>query len=369
MIMQFLLAFIIVVLAQGVIYGMLALRGLAFSCRMAHSRVFEGEQNELTEIIENKKLLPLLWMKVETRFSDTILFTKNDNTQVIADVFHRSVLTVPPQCRIKRVYKFVCTKRGYYPLGSATVTTGDLLGLTNKTLSYVPEKGLHVYPVPLKITALNLPSRSFLGDVIVKRFFLPDPFMPAGIRDYVPGDPQSSINWKASAKTSKLVVQKCDYTADSKLLVFFNIDYSAESWDNTGPVKSNSLEYAVQMLATVLDISINSGQQTALYTNSVSARDGREISVPPANGIMQREELFAAMAEIRFLRTRSFHTVLKDAAGEKYGFDILIMTRYMTKEIRTEMDLLRQAGNKVEALLIPDLSPKHLAVEGGDIDG
>jgi len=369
MIIQFLLAFIIVAIAQGVVYHMLALRGLTFSCVMAHNRIFEGESNELTEIIENKKMLPLLWMKVETRFSDTLLFTKNDNTQVAAEVFHRSVLTVPPLCRIKRVYRFVSTKRGYYPLGSATVTTGDLLGFANKTLSYVPEAGLHVYPVPLEKSALSLPARTFIGDAIVKRFFLPDPFMPAGIRDYVPGDTLNSINWKASAKTSKLVVQKCDYTSDSKLLVYFNIDYSAESWDNTGPVKSNSLEYAVRMLTTVIDMSLYFGQQTALYTNSVSARDGKEISVPPATGIMQREELFKAMAEIQFLRTRSFHTLLKEAAEDKRGYDILVMTRYKTKEIDIEIDSLRRAGNKVEAFLVPDPITEHPVVEGGGTNG
>jgi uncharacterized protein (DUF58 family) len=254
-------------------------------------------------------------------------------------------------------------------LGSATVTTGDLLGFANKTLSYIPETGLHVYPIPLKVTELNLPARTFLGDAIARRFFLPDPFMPAGIREYVPGDTLNSINWKASAKTGKLVVQKCDYTSDSKLLVFFNIDYSAESWDNTGSVKTSSLEYAVRMLATVLDMSLNTGQLTALYTNAVSARDGKEISVPPATGKMQREELLAAMAEIRFLRTRSFHMLLREAAGDKRGYDILIMTRYKTKEIDIEIDSLRHAGNKVEALIIPNPSPEYMMAEGGDIDG
>jgi hypothetical protein len=123
------------------------------------------------------------------------------------------------------------------------------------------------------------------------------------------------------------------------------------------------------MLATVLDMSINYGQQTALYTNSVSARDGKEVFVPPANGRTQREELFAAMAEMRFIRTRSFHMLLREAAEDKRGYDILVMTRYMTKEIDIEIDSLRQMGNKVEALIIPDpLSESH-ALEGGDSGG
>jgi vacuolar-type H+-ATPase subunit F/Vma7 len=84
---------------------------------------------------------------------------------------------------------------------------------------------------------------------------------------------------------------------------------------------------------------------------------------------MQREELLAAMAEIRFIRTRSFHILLGEASGENRGYDILIMTRYMTKEISNEIESLRHAGNKVEALIIPDPLLKHEMAEGGDING
>jgi len=369
MMLQFMFAFLIVVFVQGVVYHLLALRGLTYSCTILHKRIFEGETNELLEVIENRKLLPLLWMKVETRFSETMLFTKNDNTRVSAGVFHRSTLSVPPLRRINRVYKIVCTKRGYYPLGSATVTTGDVLGFIVKSLSYVPESGLHVYPVPLPQNALNLPTRSFLGDVIVKRFFLPDPFMQAGIRDYVPGDPQNLINWKASAKSRKLVVQKNDYTSDSKLMVFFNVDYKAESWDNTGPKKTYALEYAVRLLATVLDFSISFGQQTALCTNATSLRTTKEITVPPAMGKAHREELFSAMAEIQFVHSRSFHMLLKEAVEVVRGFDILLMTRYITSDIIAESDALRRAGNKVEILIIPDCLQEQQPPEGGALYG
>jgi len=365
MVLQFLLTFLLIVLTQGVVYHVLALYGLKYSCSIQHNRIFEGETNELTEVIENRKLLPLLWLKVETRFSETMLFTKNDNTRVSAGVFHRSVLTIMPLRRIKRVYRIVCTRRGYYHLGSATITTGDLLGVTNKSINYIPESGLHVYPIPMKRNDLRLPSRSFQGDVIVRRFFLPDPFMPAGIRDYAPGDPQNLINWKASAKTGRLVVQRRDFTSDSKLMVFFNIDYSAESWDNTGEVKTNTMEYALRMLASIIEFSISNGQKTALRTNSVGFRDKKEVNVPMAQGRTHRETLFAAMAEIQFVRTRSFHMLLREAAETVKDTDILIMTRYMTEEIDVESASLRHAGNKVEIFIIPDDPVVQRSPEGG----
>jgi len=351
---QFLLTFIFVLLTQVVIYHVLVLRGLTYSCTILHNSIFEGESNELTEVIENRKLLPLLWLRVETRFSETMLFTKNDNTRVNAGVFHRSVLTMPPLRRITRIYKIVCNKRGYYHLGAANITTGDLFGLVNKVIMYKSETGLHVYPIPAALRELNLPSRSFLGDIIVRRYFLPDPFMPAGVRDYTSGDPMNMINWKASAKSNKLVVQRCDFTSDSKLMVFFNTDYSAESWDNTGAKKTGALEYAVRLLAAIVDMSVSNGQQTALYTNAVSLRDEREITVLPAMGRKQRELLFAAMAEIQFVRTRSFYMLLRSAVEFVKDSDVLLVTRFLTDEIKAESDALRRAGNKVEIFIVPD---------------
>ena len=364
MILQVFLALILVALAQALIYRLLALRGLTYSCTLSHYRIYEGDSNELVEVIENKKLLPLLWLKAETRFNDTILFTKNDNTCVSSGGFHRSVLSLPAMRRVRRTYSLVCTKRGYYNLGSATVTTGDLFGLVNMTLSYTPETGLHVYPIPIRKPELCLPSRSFQGDVVVRRFFLPDPFMPAGVRDYTADDPMNIINWKASVKSGKLVVHKCDFTADSNLMVFFNVDYSATTWDNTSKIKNSTMEHALRILAGILDMSIQSGQRTALWTNATSLRDKQEVYVPAASGRTHREELFAALAEMQFVRSRNFFMLLQEASKVVRDTDILLMTRYLTTEIQIEIEALRHAGNKVEVFTIPNIKNENSRVTG-----
>jgi len=365
MVVQIVLAFLIIILAQSVIYYVFALRGLLYSCTLSHYNVYEGESNELVEVIESRKKLPLLWLKIETRFNESILFTKNDNTNVSSGEFHRSVLSMPPMQRITRTYRIICTKRGYYHLGAASVTTGDLIGLVNKTFAHTPKTGLHVFPIPIKWSELNLPSRTFRGDVVVRRLFLHDPFMPTGIRNYAPGDPQNQINWKASAKSAKLVVHKYDYTADSKLMVFFNVDYTANSQDNASAIKNDTMEHALRILAAILDNSINSGQETALWTNATSQRDGKEVSVLSNLRQIQREKLFAAMAEMKFVRSRNFHMLLQEASKVVRDTDILLMTRYMTEEIQTEIDTLRRGSNKVEVFTIPDLREEEGA-NGGE---
>jgi len=354
LIFRILLALAAIAIVHRVLYYNITLRYFRYTCALSGCRVLEGDKIELYEIIENRAFLPMLWLRVETRFDGALLFTRNDNTHVSAGLYHRSIFSAPPFRRVKRTYEILCSKRGYYRFGSSTVTTGDITGIENVIVTGGSDIELHVCPRPLPRHEIALPTRSWQGDMVVRRFILPDPFMPAGVRDYTPRDPMSSVNWKASAKTGGLVVHRRDYTADSRLIVFFNIDESAEQWTYAGPMQNQIMERALRLTATVVETAIANGMKTAFRTNAASSRDGGEVALPPAFGRAHRDEIFAAMAEIKLIRTRSFHMLLREAAETVCDSDILLITRFVTKEMDAEIDKLRKAGNKVELYMVPD---------------
>lgn len=353
MIIRLILTFAAAALAQYMLYRGFAMRRFKYSCSLSRHKVVEGDTINLAETIENGGFLPLLWLRIETRFHESLLFLRNDNTRVSAGVFHRSVLSAPPFRRARRTYKVTCSKRGYYRLGATYVSAGDLLGMVSKRKEFASDTELHVYPVPAPLGRLQLPARSWQGDMVVRRFILPDPFMPAGVRDYVPGDPMSRINWKASAKTGKLAVHRHEYTANPKLEIIFNVD----QWVYTGSTHCEELEQGISLLAAIVDLAIANGLQAGLRTNSFSARDGGEVTVPAASGRAQREKLFSAAAEMRQLYTRSCFMLLREAAETVRDSDVLLVTCYMTKEAAVEVGALRDAGNKVEILYLPGTKP------------
>ncbi|MDR0324510.1 MAG: DUF58 domain-containing protein [Oscillospiraceae bacterium] len=354
MILRFVAAFALIVIAQYVLFRLFALRRFAYTCALSQNRVGEGETVELCETIENGGFFPLLWIRVEYRFSEALPFIKNDNTTVAALTFHRSVFSAPPFCRVRRVYKIACMKRGYYPIGAASVLVGDLLGLASYALVYRGATALHVYPTPLPWRDLSLPSRLWLGDMVVRRFILPDPFMPAGVRGYAPGDPLNHINWKASAKVGGLLVHRHDYTADSRLTVVFDVEYEGYIL----ALRDKTMEAAIRLLAAALDFAIANGMSAALRTNSTGSRDGAEVTVPSGFGRVHRERLFTAMAEMGFKQTRSLPALLQEMSETVRDTDILIMTRSLSKGSSAGMKALRGAGNKVEVFLIPDCAPQ-----------
>ena len=55
-----------------------------------------------------------------------------------------------------------------------------------------------------------MPSRKWQGDVLVKRWIMPDPFLVGGLREYRAGDPMRSVHWGASARTGRMQVKTYD---------------------------------------------------------------------------------------------------------------------------------------------------------------
>ena len=73
-------------------------------------------------------------------------------------------------------------------------------------------------------------SHGWQGDITVRRWINEDPFYPAGVREYRPGDEMRRINWKAVARTGDLQVNQFDYTADRKLYLLVSMWKSRKRW-------------------------------------------------------------------------------------------------------------------------------------------
>ena len=75
----------------------------------------EGEECELCERVENRKLLPLPALKVKFQVSRELQFEDEEGVSSVTDQYYRNdVLSVRPFMRHVRRLRFRCKKRGYY---------------------------------------------------------------------------------------------------------------------------------------------------------------------------------------------------------------------------------------------------------------
>ena len=52
--------------------------------------MFEGDSAEIVEILENRKLAPVPWLRVESSISPYLCFKKSDDVDIRHDQFHKA---------------------------------------------------------------------------------------------------------------------------------------------------------------------------------------------------------------------------------------------------------------------------------------
>lgn len=322
---------------------------------LSGSAVFEGEKISMIEDIENNNFLPISWMKAESRISPNLVLGTVTNMQSSQGGYHRSVFSIMPFYRIKRTYEVTCMQRGDYNVGNVTITSGDIFGFVSKIISYNSDANLIVYPNPLPADKMTDCFHSLQGDVVVRRFINPDPFLVAGVRQYQNGDPLSSINWKATARTNELQVYKYDYSANSNILILFNIDSSSKQDPFPNEGESKKIEYGIHFCAAVVEKAIKQGIATGFCSNGHFRDKTEYVNIPSRCSKAQLYTILEAMARLQLHRTVSFYTMIKNMRSSiPKDTDILIVTLYNDEQIQEEIYELRRYGHQVEIWVLPE---------------
>ncbi len=110
------------------------------------------------------------------------------------------------------------------------------------------------------------------------------------LRNYASGDPPSSIYWKATAKTSKLMVRET--LAEQQLLLFFLVDCGARSALQNGSL--NSLAHAINLAARMSELADRAGDRYGLLAYA----DEPLVQIPAGRGPGHLRSIRHALGEL-----------------------------------------------------------------------
>ncbi len=341
---------------QAAVFSHFNFKKLTYSRIFDKTTAFEGDKVELLESIENKKMLPVPWLRAESRIPKQLHFEKEqlDAHEVSGGLYHKSIFYLSPMLKITRHHEVLLKKRGAYHAGSVVVTCGDLFSMAKKEVHMDLDCAITVYPRILSDDELPDPAHKWLGDLTVKRWIMPDPFLVNGIRDYRQGDSLKDIHWRASARTGELNVKVHSFTSDPRAMVILNVQTSDNQWADVGESEAENMEQAIRIAATMCVRALSNGMQAGFSSNAClngKAGTGECIFVPSRAGREQTDRILTTMAEMMLHRELSFQTYL-DSLMHLTGEDILILSFYETDEIREKMMRLRAQGNTVDLLLL-----------------
>lgn len=225
------LCFIIAGLFLNYLSKKYALYEVHYRREISSKHVEIGEEIHISVIIENRKLLPVTFLKVTEKFPSAMEYKYEADLENSSDsIYHTAAVMILPYQRIKRDYVVKFNQRGKYLLRDVTLTAGDLIGLdtSNKQIEFNEE--IVVFPKPMNYFNDGAKSGDYIGDIPVKRNIIDDPLVTAGIREYTGFEPEKAIHWPSSLKTGKLMVRNYDYTVDNSVFIILNIECSKPFW-------------------------------------------------------------------------------------------------------------------------------------------
>ncbi len=191
------------------------------------------------------------------------------------------------------------TRRGAFPLGPTTISSGDPFGFFILKHTFQPGSSLLV--LPLIIQVMDFPSLAGLlpgGKAIQRKSFEVTPHA-SGIREYNHGDALKRIHWNSTARRGKLMVKEFEQDPQSEIWIFldaqrfvqaelkYDVPKLRDSWIFSHRpeihLPSSTLEYGVSLAASLAHYFIVQRLAVGFVT------DGPVFTVIPAERSERQE--------------------------------------------------------------------------------
>lgn len=267
----------------GVAFGLLirvwsrrCLDGVSYRRLPMVKRASFGESLDMTVELRNEKLLPLTWLHVEDQVP-YLTITGGEVNDMGAVPVLTHLLPMKPYRMVRRRLTVVCDKRGVHQFGPAYLRSGDPVGYGEKVVRADERHDLLVFPKVFALAPYGVVSRVPLGAAKAARLLMEDPSRPVGVREYVPGDPLRSVDWRATARSRSMMVKVCEPSASLRAAVFLDTNVPQLRYSLVEP---SELEFTISVAASVLSDLAGWGVSVGLFSTGTVA--GYPIARVPA---------------------------------------------------------------------------------------
>jgi uncharacterized protein (DUF58 family) len=237
-------------------------RGLSVELAFGQHAVSEGQQATLKATVTNAKLLPLPVLMLRYKMNRGLRMGENANATVTDKLNVVEYFSVLGNERVVREQKVEATRRGCYHIDVLNLMMPQLISGQESFLVLPQDTELIVYPKLLEIPEMWGICEKIIGDIVSRRRLFEDVFSFRGIRDYTRTDPLSAVNWKATARTGKMMVNLRDYTFGQEVRILLNLEEPNYRYGE------DVLENAIRIAATVACRCISDRIPVSLVSNA-----------------------------------------------------------------------------------------------------
>ena len=297
------------------------------------SHAFLGEKINIDLHVRNNGWLPVPWLELRETLPVALVGPNS----------FQSVIHLGPRGEAHFDYSVEARKRGYYPIGPLTISTGDILGLSDSLLLQKQPEGLVVYPKIIPFPTLEIPSQSPQGTL---RHALPlyeDPTRVFGKRGYTSGDSLRRIDWKSSASSGRLQVKLFEPSIALETCVLLNLN--AEDYYYRSRV--DATELAIVIAASITNWIIEKKQIVGLTVNGRDPllTNGKPQPIPPRKGKRHLMRVLETLARVEMISESAFGSLIQQQRYHlPWGTTLIVISGSMNEQALDELYLARRAG-------------------------
>lgn len=355
-------ALLAVVLVMAWYWNRNALAGIHYERWFFYRRGFPGETIAARLLLENRKPLPLVWLKTEDRWPRAVAPRGEEGLHPthkpeIGQL--RMIVAMRPYSRTVRPLTLELQRRGVYRLGPVAATSGDPFGLF---VSHQEDIGsgekIVVFPPVRPLSDLSARPDDPFGDRPSNRQLFEDRNRPIGVREYQPGDGFRRIHWPATARTGELHSKLFQPARGLDLMVCLNASTFAHHWEGTDPPL---LESVIETVASIVYEGYQQGYRVGLLSNGAIAHSGRAFTIPPGRSKAHLPLVLEALAGLTPLVTAPFERyLLSQAPKMEFGSILMVVTAVVTEELVETLLRLRSRNRRTTLISLAAEPPAYM---------
>jgi uncharacterized protein (DUF58 family) len=218
--------------------------------RICNEKLSMGTENEITINIRNNSDYVL---EIEAK-DEVPVYMKTKNTVV--------PIRVNPHYEASEKYYVIPEKRGEFTFGKIYVRYKGVMGLCMKTGSFDLEKNYKVYPNLKDLSKYGLAAikKSQLIHGIKKNKSFGTGTEFESLREYNEGDDYRKINWLATARANKFIVNTYEHERNQQVMIM--LDSSRVMNSEINYIKK--LDYSINAAFLLADIALKKGDNAGV---------------------------------------------------------------------------------------------------------
>ncbi len=334
---------LLAVIATGICWPWLTLRGVRGAVAFDRERAVEGESIGATATVVNHLPWPAWGLALRGGYD----VAPSESGAALAV----RLPGIGGRLRSVNRWEFTPQRRGEYPLSVPLLVSGFPFGVWESKRRVAVERRLIVWPRTYPVGPVPLTDSDAMVEGNVARNKVGSTGDVLGVRPYRRGDSPRRIHWPQSARHDRLIV--CELQTTARPVVQLVLDTDPGVHSGQGP--NGSREWAIRIAASFAKGWLESGAQVGVVWHG--------IAIAPASGAGQVRRILDALARLQDDCPTPLGDLLASAPcrGLRAGVQIVITTDRAKRDSRGK-------GNDRQRWVV--LSSKGFAdVEGSEACG